>query len=52
MKLFEIIVRPDRITIRRESEESLSGDQKQTIILVAIACIAFLGFLGFLASAS
>lgn len=45
MKFFEITIRPDRITVRHESEERLTAGQKYVIILCAIACIAFLGFL-------
>ena len=44
MKLLEITVRPDRITIRREAEERLTSSQKCAIILSVIGCVAFLGF--------
>lgn len=45
MKLLEITVRPDRITIRREAEERLTSSQKCAIILSVISCVAFLGVL-------
>ncbi len=43
MKLLEITIKPDRVTIRREAEDRLTGEQKQTIILSVIACVALLG---------
>lgn len=51
MKLLEITVRPDRITIRREAEERLTSSQKCAIILSVIGCVAFLGFFALLTGA-
>lgn len=44
MKLFEVTITDEKITIRRESEEHLNVEQK-FILLVSLLCIA--GFLGF-----
>lgn len=44
MKLFEVTIRPDGITIRHEAEECLTAAQKCSVILSVIACTAFLGF--------
>lgn len=51
MKLLEITVRPDRITIRREAEERLTSSQKCAIILSVIGCVAFLGFFALMTGA-
>lgn len=50
MKLLEITIRPDRITVRHEAEERLTAEQKQTVILSVIACVAFLGFVALITS--
>lgn len=51
MKLLEITVMPDRITIRREAEERLTSSQKCAIILSVIGCVALLGFFALLTGA-
>lgn len=51
MKLLEISVRPDRVTIRRESEERLTAEQKCAIILTVIICATVLGFIALMTGA-
>lgn len=45
MKLFEITIKPDRVTIRQESEEQLTREQKCAVILTVIICATVLGFI-------
>ncbi|WP_161846028.1 hypothetical protein [Pseudoflavonifractor sp. 524-17] len=46
MKLFEMTIREDGITIRRETEERLTGEQKFYLRMALIGVTAFLGFFG------
>jgi len=48
MKLFEMTIREDGFTIRRETEERLTGEQKFYLCMALIVAAAFLGFLGLL----
>lgn len=45
MKLFEVTIKEDGITIRREMEEHLKADQKFTILLSLIGVAGVLGFI-------
>ena len=49
MKLFEVTVTRDRLSVRREAEQRLTAEQKTSIILTAIICGTFLGFISLLA---
>lgn len=51
MKLLEITIRPDRITIRREEDKPLTGEQKCAIILTVIICATVLGFIALMTGA-
>lgn len=51
MKLLEITIKPDRITIRREAEERLTAQHKCTIILTVITCATILGFIALMTGA-
>lgn len=51
MKLLEITIKPDRVTIRREAEERLNREQKCAIILTVIACVTVLGFFAIITGA-
>lgn len=40
MKLFEVTYDGERLTVRRESEEHLTGEQKHSILMTAIIAVA------------
>ncbi|WP_161844387.1 hypothetical protein [Pseudoflavonifractor sp. 524-17] len=50
MKRFEMTIREDGITIRREAEERLTGTQKFQLLAGLIGTAAILGFFWILTS--
>ncbi len=44
MKRFEFTLNGDGLSVRRESEQRLTAEQKFIVILTVIICTSFLGF--------
>lgn len=51
MKLFEITVTRDRLTVRRQAEQQLTAGQKTAVLLTVIICAALVALAGLLANA-